>query len=63
MVTDPANFRESPDIDAYIFDRFAPATAPSRPALIIGTPSAPWLKPAWVMYRSRKSPPGRKIIR
>ena len=24
MVTDPANFRESPNIDAYIFDRFAP---------------------------------------
>ncbi len=34
------------DIDAYIFDRFAPARRLSRPALIIGTPSAPWLKPA-----------------
>jgi hypothetical protein len=45
MVTDPASFRESPTIDAYIFDRFAPATAPSRPALIIGTPNAAWLKP------------------
>jgi hypothetical protein len=45
-VTDPANYRESPNIDAYIFDRFAPATPPARPALIIGTPSAPWLKPA-----------------
>jgi hypothetical protein len=44
MVTDPSNYRESPNIDAYIFDRFAPATAPSRPALIIGTPNASWLQ-------------------
>jgi len=45
-VSDPANYRESPNVDAYIFDRFAPAAAPARPALIIGTPSAPWLKPS-----------------
>jgi Ca-activated chloride channel homolog len=45
-VTDPANYRESPNIDAYIFDRFAPAAAPARPALVIGTPNAPWLKPS-----------------
>jgi hypothetical protein len=45
-VSDPANYRESPNIDAYIFDRFAPAAAPARPSLIIGTPSAPWLKPS-----------------
>jgi hypothetical protein len=45
-VATPANYRESPTIDAYIFDRFAPAAAPARPALIIGTPAAPWLKPA-----------------
>ena len=45
-VADPASYRESPNIDAYIFDRFAPATVPARPALIIGTPSASWLKPA-----------------
>jgi hypothetical protein len=45
-VTDPANYRESPNVDAYIFDRFAPAAAPARPSLIIGTPSAPWLKPS-----------------
>jgi hypothetical protein len=44
-VTDPANYRESPNVDAYIFDRFAPASAPARPSLIIGAPSAPWLKP------------------
>jgi Ca-activated chloride channel homolog len=45
-IVDPANYRESPNIDAYIFDRFAPAMAPSRPALIFGTPGASWLKPA-----------------
>ncbi len=45
-ILDPTGFKESPDVDAYIFDRFAPSTAPSRPALIIGTPDAPWLKPA-----------------
>lgn len=44
VVTDPVNYKESSNIDAYIFDRFAPATIPSRPALIIGAPSAPWLK-------------------
>lgn len=44
VVTDPANYKESSNIDAYIFDRFAPAAAPSRPALIVGAPSAPWLK-------------------
>jgi hypothetical protein len=43
-MTDPANFRESPDIDAYIFDRFAPPVSPSRPALIIGAPNAAWLR-------------------
>src|SRR5207237_4675080 len=43
-VTDPANYRESTNIDAYIFDRFAPAAPPSRPALIFGTPNAAWLK-------------------
>ncbi len=45
-VTDPAHYRESPNIDAYIFDRFAPASAPARPALVVGTPKAAWLKPA-----------------
>jgi hypothetical protein len=44
VVTDPANFHDVTNIDAYIFDRFAPAALPSRPALIIGAPPAPWLK-------------------
>jgi hypothetical protein len=43
-VTDPAGFHESSAVDAYIFDRFAPAVAPARPALVIGAPTAPWLK-------------------
>jgi len=46
LKTDPANYRESPNIDAYIFDRFAPPTPPLRPALIIGAPTAAWLRPA-----------------
>ncbi len=41
--TDPAHFDEARECDAYVFDQFAPRTAPSRPALIIGAPSAPWL--------------------
>ena len=41
---DPANYRESSNIDAYIFDRFAPSTPPSRPALIFGAPNAGWLR-------------------
>jgi len=44
VVTDPANFREATNIDAYILDRFAPSALPSRPALVIGAPPAPWLK-------------------
>jgi hypothetical protein len=46
LVATPANFRELPNVDAYIFDRFAPDKPPSRPALIIGTPAAAWLRPA-----------------
>lgn len=46
LKTDPANYRESTNIDAYIFDRFAPPTPPLRPALIIGAPTAAWLRPA-----------------
>jgi len=45
-VTEPASYRESPNIDTYIFDKFAPNAPPARPALIFGSPSAPWLKPA-----------------
>jgi hypothetical protein len=46
VVTTPADYRESPDMDAYVFDRFVPPRAPSKPALIIGTPEAPWLPAA-----------------
>ena len=48
-VTSPAEFRESSSFDAYIFDRFAPQAAPSRPSLVLGAPRAPespWLRPA-----------------
>jgi hypothetical protein len=40
----PANYQERNDVDAYVFDRFAPQTAPSKPALIVGAPAAPWLR-------------------
>src|SRR5438034_5766948 len=45
-VTEPASYRESPNIDTYIVDKFAPHAPPARPALIVGTASAPWLTPA-----------------
>jgi hypothetical protein len=44
-IVDPAGFRES-DVDAYVFDRYAPSAVPIHPALIIGVPNAPWLRPA-----------------
>jgi hypothetical protein len=46
LVTDPANYRESANIDAYIFDRFAPVRPPARPALVVGVPGAAWLRPS-----------------
>jgi Ca-activated chloride channel homolog len=45
LVTDPGTYHELPDVDAYVFDRFAPAATPLKPALIIGTPDVPWLRP------------------
>jgi hypothetical protein len=42
-VTDPPSFAEADDIDAYVFDGFAPGAMPDRPALIIGAPAASWL--------------------
>jgi hypothetical protein len=46
-MTTPAEFRDSSvDYDAYIFDRFAPASPPSRPSLIFGAPNATWLRNA-----------------
>ena len=45
-VTAPAAYQESANYDAYVFDRFAPPQAPGRPALVLGTPSAPWLREA-----------------
>lgn len=43
QIVDPRAFHESAEADAYVFDRFAPPTAPSRPSLIIGSPTAGWL--------------------
>jgi len=39
-ISTPANYREVPDIDAYVFDRFTPEIQPATPALFLGPPSA-----------------------
>jgi len=44
-VMTPADFRESSNFDAYIFDRFAPSAAPSKPSLVLGAPNVAWLRP------------------
>jgi hypothetical protein len=46
MTVAPANYHESQDADVYIFDRFAPPAPPAGPALVLGTPNVPWLRPA-----------------
>src|SRR2546427_896204 len=46
FINNAQNYSEPPDIDALIFDRFAPQTPPSKPALIFGVPGVPrvsWL--------------------
>jgi hypothetical protein len=45
-VVDPKDFTDGRDFDALVFDRFAPAQPPIRPALIVGAPDAPWLQKA-----------------
>jgi Ca-activated chloride channel family protein len=39
-VANPANYRELPDVDAYIFDRYTPVKQPAQPALLLGGPVA-----------------------
>jgi hypothetical protein len=52
LKVDPRNYREVADVDVYVFDRFAPPTAPSKPALILGAPAADWLrKPQGVVQK------------
>ena len=46
FINNAQNYSEPPDIEALIFDRFAPQTPPSKPALIFGVPGVPrvsWL--------------------
>jgi hypothetical protein len=47
--TTPASYREAPDIDVYVFDRFTPTTQPSKPALLLGNP----LTGAGVLHQPR----------
>jgi hypothetical protein len=43
-VIKPEKYQPDPSFDAYIFDGFAPASAPPRPTLFIGeTPNTTWL--------------------
>jgi hypothetical protein len=42
-VTNPKSYAGGGDFDALVFDRFAPAEPPSRPALIIGAQNVSWL--------------------
>jgi len=39
----PAGFRAREGVDLYVFDRFAPAEAPTVPALLWRPPRSPWL--------------------
>lgn len=41
---EPGAYQGAKDFDALVFDRFAPADPPSKPVLIIGAPSASWLR-------------------
>jgi hypothetical protein len=43
-VVAPSAYRPDPDFDVYVFDGFAPAEAPPRPALLVGgVPDVSWL--------------------
>jgi hypothetical protein len=53
-IVKPEGYDGGRDFDALVLDRFAPADAPSRPALIVGTPAASWLpKPGGSVTRPR----------
>jgi hypothetical protein len=51
----PAQYKPDPSFDAYIFDGFAPSSAPPRPSLFIGEiPETNWLpKPAGAIQKPR----------
>jgi len=42
-VVRPSRFADRGDADAYVFDRYAPAAAPTAPSLLIRPGPAPWL--------------------
>jgi hypothetical protein len=39
----PQDYAGREDLDAYVFDRIAPAEAPARPSLLVAPPARPWL--------------------
>jgi hypothetical protein len=40
----PGEYAGTENYDAVVFDRFAPAEPPSRPALVVGAQNVPWLR-------------------
>ncbi len=42
-IIQPEMYRDESAVDIYVFDRFAPNTAPSRPALLFKPPGRAWL--------------------
>jgi hypothetical protein len=45
-VTSPDAYNAGADVDVFVFDGYAPTDPPARPALIVGAPRAPWLRPS-----------------
>lgn len=44
-VIPPARYADSREVDAWVFDRYAPRVAPTAPALLFGPGAASWLPP------------------
>jgi len=42
----PPDFEEKPEVDVYVFDGFAPPTAPRSPSVVFGAADVDWLPPA-----------------
>jgi len=43
-MANPQSFVKGADFDVFVFDRFAPPEAPSRPSLVIGAQDVSWLR-------------------
>jgi hypothetical protein len=45
-VVPPSGYRDDPAVTVYVFEGFAPRTAPRAPTIVFGATDAPWLPPA-----------------